>query len=1129
MAQTERKIEIEIRAKTEKALSEINRLNKELNKLKKTEKDFKKLDSQVKQMSRSFSQLAVHVGKLAVIYGTFQGLNNTVRTFAEFEHSINRLGVISGATATELQALEDKAKSLGESTIFSASQVADGMNSLAMAGLSADEQLQAIGGTLDLSTIGMLDLNEASLIAVRTMGSFNMEAKDVAYITDIMAVASTDSTQSISELGSAYEKVGSIATAYGISLEEVTASLEVMADAGRVGTDAGTQLKIVMGRLAGNKEAKKYLDELGVSIYDANGKIKPFNQQLKELKVALDKLPDGQRNLKLGQLFGSEAIGTAILLLNSLDDLDAKAKKLANSFGVANANAKKLQDDLQGSYKALMSALEGLAIRVGNELTPALKNAIDDATLFIRTLDKADIEKFGQDIANTITFIKSLVTATAELIGTIAGVSKSISDVTGISSGWVVIIGGLILKLRGSLIPAIKNLRLVLLALGTVNPYILALSAGLLAIEYATDQLNEETMKLNKSTDEYIKSIGGLQDMIEGLALGFDQLDLEGVRVGITSLGEATDIVKSKIRKLKEELAKEKDSWWGYWVDEEKITRLTNQIDEYEEALADAEVMNKKLKDRGNELTKSLKDQKTATEDATKATKTLTDEEKKFLDKTESSLTTRKASLETALGQMLQKEKSYYAKIANLEAKTAQIRKKYSDERVALELSVNSSIANVYAKGLDDYGKYKDAQKRADEAYTKAKEYLEKGNLELSQKYLDEYNSLIQMYAGEEIKTKETVMKYNKNTHKFEREEIEKTRITAHSTAVEYENDAKKYKDLKTQIINSLEAREIDANNKAIESEKLKLAMLKAEIQIQKQMLELVNQMLEKTTGIKIDLDFGDFDKVIADTEKQLENLENKKRHIKIDGADTTEVDKDLQKIDNDKIQPDVKPKVDEKPYIEFKRTVVNDELVAKVKADKEEASAEVARLEAEIAKQGTKPVDLELQKALAQARQLEAELSRTVTKVVYIQEHYLPARKNGGLIQKFNTGGVANNLENGQGHSRKTGKLNGYGGGDKIKALLEAGEFIVRKEAVRAIGLDKLYQINQGVIPKYQFGGEVGSIPRFNSGGLATQQNNSSNRSVELNLNLGGNTYKTYTDDEVATALAEHLQRSTF
>ena len=125
---SEKNIIIDIQTKTNQSISEINKLNKEIDRLGKQNKTFKETTNQVNQMSRSFASLATHVAKLALIYGGFAGLNKTVRTFAEFEQSITRLGVVSGATATELAKLEDKSKELGEETVYSATQVATGLN-----------------------------------------------------------------------------------------------------------------------------------------------------------------------------------------------------------------------------------------------------------------------------------------------------------------------------------------------------------------------------------------------------------------------------------------------------------------------------------------------------------------------------------------------------------------------------------------------------------------------------------------------------------------------------------------------------------------------------------------------------------------------------------------------------------------------------------------------------------------------------------------------------------------------------------------------------------------------------------------------------------------------------------------
>jgi TP901 family phage tail tape measure protein len=1121
MAQTERKIEIEIRAKTEKALSEINRLTKELNQLKKTEKNFKAMDSQVKQMSRSFASLATHIGKLAVIYGAFEGLNTTVRTFAEFESSMTRLGVISGATAGELAKLNDKAMQLGESTIYSASQVADGMNAMAMAGLNTEQTLTGIGSVLDLASIGMIGLEDATLIAVRTMGSFGLEAKDIAHITDIMATGATDSAQTISELGNAYEKVGSVAKAFGISLEETTASLELMADAGRKGSEAGTQLKIVMSRLAGNKEAKKYIDQLGISMYDTNGKLLPFKQQLVLLKRELDKLPDSARNIKLSEIFGEEGKATALVLLNNLDKFDNKLKNLKNSFGSASEKAKALQDDLKGSFKELKSALEGLAIKIGTNLTPVLRDMIDDATIFIRTLSKDDIDKFSNQVADLLKFLGELGTLFVEVTGFLASLARGFTDITGISAGWVVVVGGMVYKLR-KLIPIVASFGKNLL---TVNPYLLAFTAGLIAIDVALASMRAEINRTNEETKNFTDTFKSLYDLIDGTMAGLEFMDAEGIRTTLKAIADDTKRTKREIASLKEELANEEDKYF-FMRDDEKILALKNKINLLERNLKTASLATEELKKRGNELDAVLKKEAESTGKLADKLDVLEEAQQKSLDKSKKWLDGRVKSLETTLGTMTEKETRYHNKLAELEAKTAEIRKKYANERLALDIDNSNKIANVWAKGLSEYGKYKDAQKRADEAYLKAKEYLEKGNLDIAKKYLDEYNNLIAISAGEEITEKEKVWKYNSSIHKFERKEIERTRVSKHQTALEYEQDVQRGGELTKMYLKQKEQLEIDANNREIQAQKLKIEMLQAQMSLQKQMLQLINELVVQAGGVKIQADFTQFDTAMQHAKEQLSSLEGEQRKIKIDGADTTGVDRDLQKLDNEEVNPTVKPVVDEKPFKKFEKTVVTTEMITQVNADLTKANAEVARLEAEVAKQGTKPVDANTSSALRKAYQLQAELSKRVDKYVYV--HTIQARNSGGEIQKFATGGTPA-LENGKGHSRKSGKLSGYGGGDRVKALLEAGEFIVRKEAVRKLGLDRLYQINQGHLPRYQTGGEVGKLQRFSTGGSVNTDRTSSGKTVELNLNIGNNSYKTFTDEDIATSLAEYLQRSTF
>ena len=256
---TDTDIQIKIDAVAGNASKEINKLTKDIAKMNKTIATGGKVTTQnVGQMTRSFKSLTAHVSKLAIIYGTFKTLMTGTVITAQFEQSIQKLGIYSGATAQELALLEEKAKALGESTVFSASQVAEGMNEMALAGLSSEDMLAGIGDTLNLASVGMISLKEATDYTVTSMKTYGLEASDMNDITDIFAKGSTISATTVTQLGQALTKVGAVASTYNVSLEETTALLGVLADGGRRASEAGTQLKISMLRLASNPEAKKY-------------------------------------------------------------------------------------------------------------------------------------------------------------------------------------------------------------------------------------------------------------------------------------------------------------------------------------------------------------------------------------------------------------------------------------------------------------------------------------------------------------------------------------------------------------------------------------------------------------------------------------------------------------------------------------------------------------------------------------------------------------------------------------------------------------------------------------------------------------------------------------------------------
>lgn len=1137
MATKKRDITIEIQAETHKATADIKRLNSEIDRLNKKQTGFDKTTKSVNQMSRSFASLTQHVGKLAIIYGTFSGLQSTIRTFAEFEQSIKRLGVISGASAEELKQLETRAKDLGESTIYTASQVADGMNAMAMAGLNAQEQLEGISTVLSVATIGMISLEESALLTTRAMNSFGLESKNIGTIGDIIASGATSSAQSVTQLGNAYEKVGAIATAFGHSIQETTTALMIMADAGRVGSEAGTQLKIVMSRLAGNKEAKKYIEELGVSMYDANGQLLPFRDQLTVLKERLGELDEESRNIKLGEIFGEEGKASAIVLMNNLDKYKSKLDSVRESFGLAQRSATEMQDTLLGSYKELQSALEGLAIKIGQDLSPALRGIIQDATEFVQELDADEIANFATDIADLIKFLGELGSMFVEVTGFIAQTLASFEELTGVSSALVVVIGALALHFKSALIPALTKALPAITALGTAFAGVAVVVAGVtLAVAKATKQLNDVQEAVENSNE----ALDSMIDTTKAYIGVIKDLDEAGLKEGIANLTKEYGTNERKLRKLNAEMEKLKDSTdWGGNKDTLMQT-LQYQINDVTTAMSNNEIARAKLTTQGIALAK-VTEKQIALDAKEKASKNeLADAEKDLakatqdrVDKALKSGTSRVTSLEKGLATMLNKEKKYIADIEAIEKEKIAIHKKYSDERLSLNLSYESKVADLKNKGLSDIQVYNNSQLRADKLLAQAKEAFAKGNLVMAKNYLAEYDNLVAVSAGEEISHEVEKRVWDSKTREYKLESVKVVDATRASTLNTALSREKAGHDFRLQLSKSEEAREIALANSKLESKKLDLIMQKQQITLQKEALKLTADLIEALTGQKAQIDFTEVDMALKMFDVEIDRVTNKQRKLKLDvGADQIkkEVDDATKPIEREPIEKDmvihIVGGVGEKIEA-LTREAESEPITKTVEADTAPAFNTIYDYIEKAEQPTTSNHNANLSSANSAINSFRSKAQQPMYSTLYVKT--IQTNQLGGLIHaqasipRFNEGG---HLDNGIGHSRKSGALGGYGGGDKIKALLEAGEFIIRKEAVQSLGLGRLHMLNKGMLPRFNMGGSVAPIQRFNTGG-GVNATTSSSRTVDLNLNIGGQQFQMVSEESVAVALESYIRKS--
>jgi TP901 family phage tail tape measure protein len=1145
MADTKQNIIIDIKAETTKATNEIKRLNKEMNKLQKqvnnSDKSMKRSTGTVKKMGASFKTLTQHLSRLVVIYGSFQAITGTVTTFADFEQSLTNLGTISGATGEELKKLEEKALALGDSTVFSASQVVDGMTEMARAGLSAEQQLQGISSVLNLSINGMVDLKEATTIAVNAMNGFGLEADDMGNISDVLTQSINNSAQGLGELGAGLAKVAPVAKATNVSLEETVAVLGVLADAGRKGAEGGTQLKISLLRLGSNPEATKYLDELGVSMYDLDTKkILPLTERLELLKKKLATLDQQTRETYKTRIFGTEALASANIMMESIDKIKLKTELMQSAFGIADANARKMMDTLAGSYKQLLSALEGLQLKIANGLSPALRAVIEDTTLFIRELDEGDIEEFSKAIADLIGFMAEMGKATATIITVFADMSSGVAELVGGINGAMVVGGVLMYKLRK-----------LFLAFSLLAPELKIIGIAIMGVIYAFERYRVAIEKINDSTERFTKRTQALYDILDEVVKKGDKLTQTELRGYFSKLGDVIENDKKLLVELNAEKAKLEEkartNWFGLSNDE--VTRLKTvkeQINVINDSIEIAMKHQKKLSDEGKRITEKRRADIKRINEANSEGLVISEKARELevaqqeeLAKTTKAYETKKRSIDRALDAMLAKEQRLNKQLLKLEDELAKKRQENANERLFLTQDYENRVADIKASELSDLEKYNDAQMRAETALANARKALDEGRLSVAEKYYQDAEELSRRYTASEIKDGDTVLKTKKQIN------------------AELLRDEKANYDFSMKLLTAKQQKEEN-------DIKTKIALKENEIQLQRKLIELqieastyTANILAKLSGIKYDEQFNNFKKNKDKIDVEIQNLLDKRRELSIDTKlkthkaqteykefektvaekpvttdlelDTDEAEGGFSKFEatNTKTGVTVDLLADTEPMeTEFdnaKQEIENDKIDVSVDLDKEIALNEAQALKTEIEATPIIPkANLDTSPALSQNNALVAELSKPVYKTVYVKT-VQTSQTGGEILPRFNTGG------NVDGHTRRTGKLNGYGGGDKVKALLEAGEFIIRKEAVKALGLDRLYQINQGRLPKYQTGGEVGkpALPRFNTGGAVTST--SSGKVVELNLNMGGQTFKTTTDEEVATQLANYLKRSTF
>lgn len=344
----------------------------------------------------------------------------------EYEASMSNVQAISGATADDMAVLESVAREMGATTRYSASEAADGLSYMALAGWDAQQMSAALPSVLNLATAGQLDLATASDIVTDMMSMFGMEAEDAAKASDIFASAQSNSNTNVEQLAEALRMAGPAAASAGSSLEDTSAVLGILANNGIKGSSAGTALNAMFMDLQKSAEdGAVSIGDTAVAVYDAEGNMRSIVDIIQDVESATAGMNDEQRNAALSSIFQQRSLRGVNVLLNegtgSLVDLQGE---LNNSTGASQEMADVMDDNMQGALLSMKSAAEDVAISFFEMAEGPLRNLIERITEIIRWFGNLD-----ESTQQTIVMIAGIAAAVGPVLIVLGALIGSISKI----------------------------------------------------------------------------------------------------------------------------------------------------------------------------------------------------------------------------------------------------------------------------------------------------------------------------------------------------------------------------------------------------------------------------------------------------------------------------------------------------------------------------------------------------------------------------------------------------------------------------------------------------------------------------------------------------------------------------
>lgn len=361
--------------KMSSAEEKANKFDKTIGKTKETSEHFK---TGISTMQVALGNLIAQ-GFAKAVSAAKDFITESLKVGMNFESSMSKVKAVSRASSEDMAKLRDKAKEMGASTKFSATESAEAFNYMAMAGWKTEDMLGGIDGIMSLAAASGTDLATTSDIVTDALTAMGYSAKDSGRLADVMAAASSNANTNVEMMGGTFQYVAPVVGALGYSMEDTAVAIGLMANSGIKAEKAGTAMRSWLSRMAApTKESQEAMDALGISMTNADGTMKPLSQNMQELREKFKGLTKEQKAQYAKSLAGQEAMSGLLAIVNSSDeDFDKLTNAVANSNGAAKEMADTMQDNLGGDITTLKSKIEGLQIQIFEKLSPYLRKAVD--------------------------------------------------------------------------------------------------------------------------------------------------------------------------------------------------------------------------------------------------------------------------------------------------------------------------------------------------------------------------------------------------------------------------------------------------------------------------------------------------------------------------------------------------------------------------------------------------------------------------------------------------------------------------------------------------------------------------------------------------------------------------------